>query len=350
MNDERDNRPSASSFERLLQCPPSHRMALGIPDTTSPEANEGNRIHSWLSGSAEQLTDDEQECADKCNELAGKLRETTFAGSIPKIYIEERFWFEADGKKLFSGKFDYLAINKAQALLIDYKTGRVPAVEASKNLQLRSMVAILTQHFYLESVRVAIIQPRAHPQVTECVYDASAMRAASDEMLAIVQAADDANQSVRAGSHCKYCKAKIVCPAAQCVVVPGNVNGTAITNVQLSVWLEHCDTVDMFIEAIREESKRRDADNPGCIPGWGRVPNAPMESIVDWQSVVNKATAAGVTNEQLTDCFSMKKTALQGALKLATGKKGKALDESLRECLFGATRMIEKQPSFKRLK
>lgn len=366
--DERGGLPSASSLTRMANCLGSYQAEKHAPqaDTSSPEAETGNRIHAALAGDilTSTLTSEELETFEACEKLAVTLALETYGGldHSDQLCIEDRFWLHNDaGERAISGKPDLVAVYGTRALLVDYKTGRNPVEHARENMQLRALTAILDHNLKLTEVTVAIVQPWApNPdnRVTKCVYSAADIQEAKAELREILEQIASPNAPRTPGDHCTYCKAKQVCPEGrEWAVTPPVLNApvaitpdalaATLTNDTLAKFLERAQVAVKIIEACKDEAKRR-IEAGDTLPGWKLKPGVTRETITDPQKVFDRFCDAGGTTDGFMSAVSITKGKLKDALKAATGAKGKALDSQLDALLAEAVRHTDTAPSLTR--
>ena len=165
---ERRNLPSASAASRYAACLGSWDLERQVAEVeSSGDAAIGNRIHAALAlETVNDLTTDESWIIDRCREQEAELVANTFGGYETNCFREKRLWsLDADGNKLWSGKPDVIYTSEVEGnqwgLIIDYKSGRGAVEDASQNLQLRCLVALLDESwgFTMDRITVAIIQP-----------------------------------------------------------------------------------------------------------------------------------------------------------------------------------------------
>ncbi len=359
MSDERKNLPSASSMERYQLCPGSWRAEQGQPDETSEDAETGNRIHAALAGEVvtPPLTDDEERVAKACGEQLWELLEST--GCLRRVYTEERLW-SLDGR--WSGKPDVATMkeNGLAALVVDYKTGRGDVTDATSNLQLRALAVLVSDEVWADEVTVAIVQPLAGP-VSTCTYDSAALDVARAEITGIIDAIQKPDAPrIPSAKACQYCKAKAICPEARNASVampmsniPAGTTPDAIaatlTSETLAEFLERAQFATKVIDACRDEARRR-IQAGESVPGWKLKPGSERETITDPTTVFNRASLLGVNAEAFMGCVSVAKGKLKDAVKLATGDKGKALDERMQSVVYGCIELKRTAPSLVKIR
>jgi len=366
MSDERLGLPSASSASRYAACRGSWQLEKQIAEgAATHDAAIGNRIHSALAMEpVENLTLDETWTIDRCREQELELVKATFQESTeePNVWREKRLWSIDDrGVKLWSGKPDVIYVVGSAGLIIDYKSGRGAVEDASENLQLRCLVALLDENFgfTFDRITVAIVQPLAGlPSVA--VYESADIRNA------IAESADLMEQIQKIGhprtpseSTCKYCKGKPYCSEARELAVappltnaPEGITPDAIaatlTNATLAAFLDRAAQAEAVIEACRAEARRRLSEGD-AIEGWTLKEGSVRESITDSEKVASRFLELG-TYEQLSSAITLNKTKLKDALKVATGTKGRDLESKLAALLDGCTESKTSQPTLIRIK
>lgn len=343
-------------MERYQLCPGSYMAERGLPETTSDDAEAGNRIHAVLAGETvtPPLTDDEERTMEACRRQAGELVRT-IVPAWDLMSKERRHWW---GKQ-WSGKPDSVAVDfiHSQGLVTDYKTGRGEVASAEGNMQLRALAVLVAEEYKLERVTVAIVQPLAGPP-SVCLYAKGDLKVARKEIAGIIDAIHKPDSPrIPSPKACQYCKAKGTerCPESIAVVesLPMEVSRDGreivLTPERLAELLEKLPMVEKVIEAIRGKARRM-LELGETVPGWTLKPGAERETITDPTAVYNRAAAVGVNSESFMACVSITKTKLKDAVKSATGDKGKALDARMESILAGCTETKQAAPSLAKVK
>lgn len=367
MTDERKGLPSASAAHRYFACPGSWMLENQFPDgPASSDATMGNRIHAVLAGDyVADITQEEKYIIERCEDQAADLIIATFGNyfSTMEVFTEERFWATdpITGEELWSGKPDVVYVHGADALIIDYKTGRGSVEDASKNFQLRCLVSLLHEKFAynLATITVAIVQPLAGaPSV--CKYEFDDIEAAMAEALDLMAKIKTQGQRrVPSDNSCRYCKGKSHCPEARELALalpiknaPEKITPDAIaatlTTATLVEFLNRTAQAEAVIEACKEEAKKRLADGD-TLPGWILKDGAVRETITNTELVASRFMDFA-TYDQLLPAITINKTKLKDAVKTSTGKKGKELDEILNQLFANATETKQSQPMLVKIK
>ena len=364
MSDERSGLPSASAASRYAACLGSWDLERQVAEVESTgDAAIGNRIHAALAlEPVSNLTTDETWIIDRCREQEAELVANTFGGYETNCFREKRLWSIDDrGVKLWSGKPDVIYVSGSSGLIIDYKSGRGAVENASENLQLRCLVALLDENFgfTFDRITVAIVQPLAGlPSVA--VYESADIRNAIAESADLMEQIQKIGQPrTPSESACKYCKGKPYCSEARELAVappltnaPEGITPDAIaatlTNQTLAAFLDRAAQAEAVIEACRAEARRR-LNEGDAIEGWTLKEGSVRESISNSEIVASRFLELG-TYEQLSSAITLNKTKLKDALKVATGTKGRDLESKLDQLLAGCTESKTGQPTLTKIK
>ena len=259
MTDEREDKMSGSAMATYAACQGKYQLERTCPKSESgPAAITGNRIHKYLAGESIQLTDEEQHIADRCQAEYAEIIETLNLGTPTGMTVEQRFWYDG----IWSGQIDLIVHWDDTVLIIDWKTGRTGTGNtAAENLQLRSYSVLVKKNFpNIKEIYCAIVQPMAS-KPTIAHYDLVDLVAAEYQISEIIENSrkPDAPRTPSPDA-CKYCRAKAICPevggvANSLVVAPSAV--PALSNEAIGDFLEKADVVEAFIDALREEAKKR---------------------------------------------------------------------------------------------
>lgn len=358
MSDEREKLPSASSMARYAICPGSYLLEATIDEMKSSEdAAIGNRIHAKLAGERIDLSDDEEELKKKILDQELKFLDDCGWNSCEMVIRERRLWFTGfDFKKEWSGKPDVVYIREKEAIIIDYKTGRGDVEVAVGNLQLRALAVLVHLNFDITKCTVAIIQPLVQSKPSFCVYEKDDLLKAHQQICEIVERIKLPDQPrVPSVDGCKYCKAKGVhCEESREMSIqlpmtnlPDKITPEAVastlTSAKLGEFLQRAAMAEGIIEACKEEAKRRLSDGD-TVPGWKLRPGSIRETITDPDTVFQRFIAAGGTAPLFMSAVNIASGKLKDAFKLATGLKGKELEELIQVSIEGCTETKQTSP------
>ena len=381
-NQERGGYPSASSMERLLLCPGSHRASIGIKEVESEAAKSGTRIHALIAKEITQkdCTPDEVIMAGKCELITNKIVMDIFHTDLSKlsnVYREPRLWAYENSENempIYSGKADLVVTLtkhdwkeiKAKALIIDYKTGRGITEVSSKNMQLRTLAVLLNEtnatnastlgwrpysipnYTYSRKIGVAIVQPMISDEPVITWYEEDELIQAKKQIVEIVEKSwAESAPRIPGETQCKYCPAKSRCPEANAVITTVATMSGALEEMpeeHLALSLDKCDIAESVIDSIRSEARRR-IETGQTVRGWFMKPGAIKQVITKPEEVFARFYAIGGNNEQFMNAVSIAKGKFQEAVKEATGQTGKELSSVVERLLTGCTESKQNNPS-----
>lgn len=375
-DNERCDLPSASIIERLALCAGSWRLSKGLPEILSPEmqryADSGDRVHLYCQ--MPDLIDltpwpDELEVAQECLRQRDEIIEQAF-GKIPVEHIkEQRLWLyglkAGKPQKRFSARLDFGCgpSDRYAVAAIEYKSGRGDQTESSSNLQLRSQLVLLWKHLNRKPTvgYTAVVQPLVSGKPEICRYDYDQIKEAEKELEAILDAADDPKATLNPGEkQCKFCPARLICPAAAGVLQ--EIHDTELTKLlgiepkKMAAMLEKCDVADQIIKAARAHAKAHLKLDGNCIPGWKLEPNSPTRAIEDAEAAYNAMSGFGMTSEKfLKECVTVKIGGLEKATKAIAEARGEKCTAKMAKDIVNCNcaKLITekpKEPSLERVK
>lgn len=349
--------PSASEYPRMHACPGYYLMKKNcFPDGQKGNPNEaaisGTRIHAALAEPLidQKLTDEEEDMRDRCARQWDSLMRRIFTenGYSAGVRHEHRIFY----KDQISGQFDREAteLHNKVALVVDFKTGRVPVPKADTNLQAR-IYAVLAKHENpsITKVYAAIIQPWVSQDPIIAEYDEESLKAATAELDAVLRISKDPAAKRIPGEQCKYCPCKAKCPEAQKVPMAlANVNpATLVSDFEIAAFLDRISLAESVIAAVKKEAKTRLAAGSD-IPGWELAPGRTLSKITNPELVFARVCGLNVNQDGFLSAVTVQKGALKNVIKAATGLKGKGLDEQLNEVLAGCTEDRTSEPMLKK--
>lgn len=208
---------SPSKLDRIKICPASWKMEQGLEEKPSPFAEEGTLLHErTATNNLEGLTDEQQAAVGSCIEFRGKLYKEYIArtGAEAKIYNELKVAFhDKDGNVLTEGTADVVIVSEGArfAVVSDWKYGFTPVKEVSYNLQLAAYAAGVMEKFSVDEVECHVFQPRIFLHSS---YNFSKREAIISNIAAIIAAAKRDTMVLNpTEDSCRYCKARLACPA-----------------------------------------------------------------------------------------------------------------------------------------
>ncbi len=378
----------ASGSHRWIPCPGSVALSEGLPDESSDAAREGTAAHELAS-----------ECLDRFP-IANALDSAPLFGFIEvegeeieatqemaeavQVYLDYISGRLAEGFTLVGVEMrvDLSALNPPAGMfgtvdcalwhpgdkileIVDYKHGRGVVVEAKKNPQPRyyALGTVLKTKKRPEGIISTIVQPRAdHPDGTirHDNFDFEELVDFKNELMdaARVACEDDAPVGP-VGSHCRWCKAKAICPAqranAVAVVQSEFDSGEPVLPVpadmetsRLLEVLDKAKLVEDWFASIRAYVKGL-LDSGEEVPGWKLVDKRATRKWVD------DAEAEAWLRQRFKVSEAYKQTVISPAQaeKLVKKKKRQRLPTEMITKESSGTNMVPEdnpKPAVKRLK
>ena len=351
--DPRKGRISGSRLDRLALCPGSNFAEMDKPGETNPLATSGVSIHDGLHlDDFSKLTDDERKIAERAKELREDLVERWTDGEgVFETFSEQRLW---GLDEQISGQIDFGIQKDSRALILDYKTGYLEAVEAEQNMQLKCYAVLVKEKYpHLEEITVAIVQPRVWPEVSQAFYELKDLQLARQEIAGIISKSSNPEAARHPGPvQCKYCRAKADCPEAIALTTSlTKYENLELPSEKLPELLDACRTAKKIIAAIEKRAKSILELDSGAVAGWTLKAGATMTKVASPQKLFNRMNERhSVLPHEFVGVCDVGKGKLKGLLKTASGLKGKALEDELKSLLDGITKETEKSPSLARAK
>lgn len=286
----------ASSAERWMQCPGSVALAnaLGADTDEDPDYRaDGTEAHNLadrcLTTGAEAW-EHMAEFPRVTSEISSAVQEyLDYVRSLPGRHLHEQDVAHSAFHPLMYGRLDFAAINidpetiQTDAIMgvlmaefVDYKNGVGVTVEVNDNPQLKYYVfALLDGEVWPADlprlpddavIRLTIAQPRVtwHRDGPIRSWDttAGAIREwAYGELRAAMERAG--TDTFQLGEHCRFCRAKLVCPAMRNLAADGALAAKETADLPntddewLGQWFERVPQLKMFCAAIEAEVKKR---------------------------------------------------------------------------------------------
>lgn len=214
---------SASGSERWHNCPGSVELSEGLPDKSSPWAEEGTRAHELLEATLKSFmgltiklpVGATVEMATHARSAANFILNIAAKGS-QEILIETRISLEFIHKDMF-GTFDGAVIDHFGTLhVFDYKYGAGYFVSPKENLQMIFYGLGLAHryHYNFKKVRLWIIQPRVKGYDGPLFWDLSIsdLKVYEGVFRTAVERVERFPKTYQEGQWCHWCKAKSICP------------------------------------------------------------------------------------------------------------------------------------------
>lgn len=311
---------SASAASRWLACPGSVVLSEGKPDQASQYAAWGTAAHAVAdkcltgghlalkyAGTVHEIDGHtiavDSEMVDCVQTYLDNLREMTAAADLIESETRTNYaaWLHVD-TDLAWGTADATAVIGTELQVHDLKTGRGVEVDARDNEQMMlyaggKLLEMDALGIEIETVRLVIHQPRVRQAPSEWSLTVaelekwliSTARSGAASVLVASQTTGTSKWDetfLRAGDHCRWCKAKATCPTLRESVIdvvemqPASPDEFAdstptLPDAQKSEhWLAAClskvDMIEDWCSAVRAECLRRlSAGEP--VPGYKLV-------------------------------------------------------------------------------
>lgn len=294
-----------------MLCPASYLHEKDLPETISPEAADGTRLHELIAKaitgldnfSLSGLSASDSEIVSYAVEFVRRHIPSNF-----EIKVEHKVpYYDAPGSEMFCGTIDLLAVDEkeGEAIIIDWKTGYSDVTEAENNLQGAGYALASMQTYQLKKVTVYFVNPRLkkssknlfdnwqriHTVISDIIYKAKAEKPAL----------------VPGEKQCRYCRASVngTCPALlnqlQIFAERPAPDIAHLPDEQLLILFEYSKILKPIFESAEKETKKRAEENGVC--GGYKIKYIPgARQITD----INKAfELSGLTAEEFIKCCSV---------------------------------------------
>lgn len=215
-----------SSLERRERCPGSLLAEQGLPEETSPDAEEGTFLHECVALSRlDGLTTEQSSAVQSCIDFRESIK-----NSSEVIEAHSEFKLRAVGsdfEELYTGTADEVVVTETGISIIDWKFGRVKVEEGANNIQLAAYALAAMQMFGKDSCTVYVFQPRINASSSYTFTNAMALLKYIEAVIARCKQPDAPR--ISGAKQCKYCKARHTCPE---LIKEGN----ALVAVQKSIY------------------------------------------------------------------------------------------------------------------
>lgn len=314
---------SPSSLHRRAACPGSMCAESELPDTAGEEAARGTRLHSTITKmilllpgaliEAETEDADEIEALQFCLDYHARRRaEAPTASIILEEYLDLSWIHELIG----GGTADAIHVLPYEsALVVDWKFGRGDVPAAAGNLQLMAYACAVARRFDVPKVQVDLVQA-ATRRITSHTYSAADLDAVAVELRRIAAACNW--MSIRnAGSHCKYCKALAMCPAAK-EAVEGAMKRDATHGLALAELMPLSELATTWAGEIKRRTHET-LTAGGVVPGYGLVEGRGSRIWIDGAAERIQAAAAAM-GKPVGDCYEPQELRSPSGLEKVWGK------------------------------
>lgn len=292
-----------SSAKRWLACTAAYGASLHLPDPPDSEyAAEGTRLHDMAARILQRQPVEELTAAES-HFL------TPYTAHCFHLMNQPRCWFQIEKtlrhSPLLFGTPDFLALVGDTLHVVDLKTGAGVMVDPTENDQAMAYAymalaglfagtldAVLWDVDTPTKIVLTIVQPpdeakpvKSWETTAEHVW---AWGKRSEDIMAST-IAGDLHEYVP-GEHCRWCKAKPVCPKLRGVMtaLPASLDVAELGALATAEVLDRADLVLQFIDAVRAHG--HDLATRGIdVPGWTLKPKRATRSWADEDKVLEIA-------------------------------------------------------------
>lgn len=356
---------SPSSAHRWLLCIPSARMEEEYPDTTSQAATEGTIAHEVAEAYASARLEDEAEPGEElmtayidrfasehdltdydAAEMIRHAREYAAAALRTRDDLEAhcdtgayaltevRVDLEGYIPEGF-GSVDFLCYSAHTLAIMDYKYGKGVRVSAKENPQM--MIYALGALSYVRAimgtapryVAMTIYQPRLQHEDTWVISSKELEKWGEETLKPLAERAFAGEGDPFPGEHCRFCRAKVDCPARREQFYDlrdfalSHTDHKRLTDEELAGVLDQADLVRDYLKAAEDEAYARIADG-ATLPRWKVVPGRSVRKITDEEAMCDRLRLNGFKDED----FLETKLLGIGKLEKLVGKKAFSADYS----------------------
>ena len=228
-----------SSSARWLACPGSVELSKGIIEAPSPYAQEGTAAHTLgekcllgggdphdflgqiitVAGVPYEVT---EEMADAVkmyvDYVRAKKAELELVYGDCEMLVEQKFKLDWLDPGIWGTSDVVLRCPGEELYVIDYKHGQGTYVPVEGNSQMRcyGLGAINANVLMYKTVTLCVIQPRhsdwEYDNCTETLTCGDLLFWGRSTLVRGAQATREKNAPLKAGKHCKFCRAKAICP------------------------------------------------------------------------------------------------------------------------------------------
>lgn len=223
-----------SNCERWLYCAGSTKLLRQVPRSpTNPAAERGTALHAaaehvllsdntepeaLLGAKIKGVTLEQGEIADLRIAIDAVDHIVSCYSDRAHVVTERfvEFMRRPDGTILSGGTFDLGIADGKRGAIVDLKFGSQDIVDADADQLLFYAIAArdsLPQFAKIEEWDCWVVQPAMDPAYDKVTYPSSFLDRRREELLIAIRAAEAPQPTYTEGEWCKYCDAKLVCPA-----------------------------------------------------------------------------------------------------------------------------------------
>lgn len=286
-----------SSADRWMACTGSFALSLQMPEPPeSSYAAEGSRLHDLA---AKYLTEvepvDPIMPAEDFEFLRPYLEYATERITDSDWHLIERKLIRS---QLLSGTGDMIVGQKHLLEVVDLKTGAGVMVDPEENKQLLTyayMALMSTPSSWpTRRVRLTIVQPPADQPIKSWDTTVERVLEHGRQVEQAIEMAISGQGTYTPGDHCRWCKAKPICPSLRGYVAEaGRHSPATLEPAAMGLWLDRAAQVEGFINDLRQHAHQYATtalaqQRPG-IPGYVLKPKRATRQWADEDKVLEIA-------------------------------------------------------------
>ena len=276
-------RPSAAS--RWMACAASVHLSVGIPESPSGEAAQiGTAIHA-LAELCWQTEDDPKNyidrlvegiCISEENAEFAQLHLDTIKRletHLGRVLVEQHGTVLNTMQMELSGTCDVVGYSVKDSIIeiVDLKTGRNYVDANSSQLKIYAL-AMIRKLGEFQIIRLTIVQPQLGANRTVVMTLEELYEWRDKELMPAVSEIATMNAyPTPSKDACKYCPAKLHCPALKEKAAAVPIKPTKeLSEDEIAYWLEQADLVEGFYDELRKHATMR-LIGGATVPGWNLV-------------------------------------------------------------------------------
>lgn len=337
----------ASSADRWIECPGSVRLCASLPPApTSSYAAEGSIAHDIAAHFLEKGYFPKGELDPVMIEHV-----TTYIAFVQGIWkkvkphpkskhlVEKKFHLKDLHADLFGTSDDVIYDYEEKTLHVtDFKYGAGVAVDAEENVQLMyyGLGALFAMgDVPIEKIYLHIVQPRIQsgPPIKTWECDPIVLFDFSVDLTEYAKRTEAPDAGFKTGDHCRWCSAKIVCPAVKAdrqIAAKAEFqkeNLGSLTRESVAFLLEKLPALEAWITAVREFAYL-EAKHGRVPPGYKLVSKRATRKWADPNAAV-KQLERMVHPTAMSDCMTTPELKSPAQVEKVLGKQGHELVASL---------------------
>jgi hypothetical protein len=354
-----------SSAHRWMVCAGSIAAEAGLPDEETIHSQEGTAAHAlaemafqrnrpceaWLGDTVEGIVVT-HEMAEYAQVYVDALRD--YAEGAEIVEIESRLDLAplrppAPMHGTCDAWFYYPGVKRLRVVDLKYGKGVVVEVEGNKQTRYYALMAWVklmmlskAKASQLEEIEVVIVQPRAYHAdgpIRSEILTLKELKEFGKELLKAAHAAMAPNAPRTPGDHCRWCKAKLMCPELRSKalavaqvefadVAEGETtppDPMALTPAQLGHILEAADVLEAWLKVVRQRAMGELLAGR-VVPGFALKNKRAIRKWHDEKAVLAWARKLKIKKDDLMEPGSLKSPA---QVEKMVKKLGEVLPEEL---------------------